>query len=576
MNSSVNSQTSPASMMKGLAQRHILLLGLMVLALFKLWIVHTEEIYGSSAEYDHLWYVGSAKHWYWSATYSWTGFVRPCAYPLFIAVVHFCGIPLRIAIELAQMAGYGVFIAGLRKAGLPRALCLIIFALMILHPASLLYNNHTLSDTFYAAILPLALGGSLLTLFTRKFFHAVWTGVAYAVLWNTREESFLIPVILAVFFLLVLLQRREEPTRKAHLVFWLKRTGALAGTLIVFVAAVYSANDRAFRSFAKSDMSSPAFEKAFKALLRIKPSYSLRYIAVNAEALRLGYEVSPTFAQLKPEFEALAGRNWTNPAFDTLGVREYGPWFMWALRNMTANAGYYKDPASTNAFYRRVAREINQACDEGRIPSRLVVSGFLDPGAVSRIRYLPRSIGRIAKLFLFRHQKVMVRADTNFVPWMDELYQEMVFRRPQPKIDASNGVVIPNTVWARSAVTVQNFIGAYYVYLFIGLAWAALAAFLFLLGFFRRWRVNDPRIIVLLLLGAAIVTRLVFFSFLDATWWMAGYERYVFPIMPLSACFFILLVYEAWFVCRRPPPFRAEKRAPHKSLGHRPRILIGR
>ncbi|MDP9099119.1 MAG: hypothetical protein M3N48_09025, partial [Verrucomicrobiota bacterium] len=251
MNSSVNFPTSFYSMLRGFAQRHRLLLGLIVLALFKLWIVHTEEIYGSSAEYDHLWYVGSARHWYWGATYSWTGFVRPCAYPLFIAVVHFCGIPLRIAIELVQLAGYGVFIAALRRAGLPRALCLIVFALMILHPASLLYNNHTLSDTLYAAILPLALGGSLLTLFTQKFFHAVWTGAAYAVLWNTREESFLIPVILAVFFGLALLQRNDASTRKAHLVFWLKRTGALAGTLVVLLAAVYTANYRAFHSFAK-------------------------------------------------------------------------------------------------------------------------------------------------------------------------------------------------------------------------------------------------------------------------------------------------------------------------------------
>jgi hypothetical protein len=538
--------------LKAILRNYGFILGILALGFFKLWVVHTEEIYGSSAEYDHLWYVGSARSWYWGTAYSWTGFVRPCAYPLFIAVVHFCGIPLRIAIELAQMAGYGVLIAALRRAGLPRAFCLIIFALMVLHPASLFFNNHSLSDSFYAAILPLALGGSLLTLFTRKFSHAVWTGVAYAVLWNTREESFLIPVILAVFFLLALLQRRDALTRKKHLVFWLKRTGALAGTLIVLVAAVYSANYRAFHSFAKSDMSSPAFENAFKALLRIKPSYSLRYIAVNVEALRLAYEVSPTFAQLKPEFEALPGRDWTNPAFDTLGLREYGPWFMWALRNMTANAGYYKDPVSTNAFYRKIAREINQACDEGRVPSRLVVSGFLDPGAVSRIRYLPRSVGRIAKLFLFRHQKVMVRADTNLVPWMSELYEEMVSRQPQSRIDASNAVVIPNTVSAKAAVAVQNFIGAYYVYLFIALTWAALAAFLTLLVFFRRWRVSEPRIIVLLLLAAAIVTRLVFFSFLDATWWMAGYERYIFPIMPLSACFFILLIYEAFVVWRKP------------------------
>ncbi|MEN3368984.1 MAG: hypothetical protein V7609_1127 [Verrucomicrobiota bacterium] len=531
-------------------QRYGLFFGLLVLALLKLWLVHTEEIYGSSTEYDALWYVGSAKYWYWGAPYGWTAFVRPCAYPLFIAVVHFCGIPLRIAIELMQMSGYAVLIAALRQAGVPRALSLVIFAAMILHPASLTFNNQSMSDSFYTAILPLALGGSLLTLFTRKFSNAIWTGIAYAVLWNTREESFLIPVMLAVFMVLALWQRRDAAaTRKAHRFFWLKRAGALAGVMLLLVAAVYSANYRTYLSFAKSDMSSPAFESAFKALLRIKPSYSLRYISVNLEALRTAYEVSPTFAQLKPQFEALPGRNWTNPAFDTLGIREYGPWFMWALRNMTANAGYYKDPATASYFYRTVASEINRACDEGRIPSRFVFSSFLDPGAVSRIRYLPRSIPRIAKLFLIRHEKLMVRDDTNTVPWMRSLYEEMVLRRPQ-NIDGSNTVIIPDNASARWAVAVQNYVGANYVYLFIGLAWAALAALLLIVCRFRRIRLSDPLVATLVLLGTAIASRLIFFSFLDATWWMAGYERYVFPIMPLTSCFFILLIYQGIAIWR--------------------------
>jgi hypothetical protein len=494
--------------------------------------------------------VGSAKYWYWGAPYSWTAFVRPCAYPLFIAVLHFLGIPLRIGIEVMQMAGYAVLVVALRKAALPRVLCLFLFGAMILHPASLTFNNHSMSDSFYAAILPLALGGSLLTLFTSKFCHAASTGVAFAVLWNTREESFLIPAILLVVLGLAFLLRRNTRTRKAHAVFWLKRMALMAGTMSLLVTAVYSANYGAFHSFAKSDMSSPAFEAAFKALLRIRPSYSLRYIAVNVEALQMAYDVSPVFARLKPEFEALAGRNWTNPAFDTLGVREYGPWFMWALRNMMAKAGYYKDPVETNRFYRKMAREINHACDEGQIPSRLVISSFLDPGALSRIRYLRRSVPEIARLFLFRHRKVMVRADTNLVPWMSELYTEMVFREPQLKIDASNAIVVPNTVSARSAVAAQNFIGAYYAYFFLSLAWGGSLAFLWLIWWWRRWRVNDPAIVVLFLLGSTIAVRMAFFSFLDATWWMAGYERYLFPVMPLATCFFILLIHRAFVAWR--------------------------
>ena len=532
-------------------QRYGFVLCLIVLGAFKLWVIHTEEIYGSSTEYDALWYVGSAKQWYWFRPYSWTAFVRPCAYPLFIAVVHFLGIPLRIAIEFAQMAGYAVLIAALRKAAVPRWLCLVLFALMILHPASFLYNNHTMSESFYTAVLVLALGASLLTLFTKKLGHAVWTGAAYAVLWNTREESFLIPLILIVFFALALWQRREASTRQAHFIFWLKRAGALGATLVLLVIAVYSANYATFHSFAKSELSSTPFENTLKALLRVKPSHSSRYVTVSMEALGLAYEASPAFAQLKPYFEAPEGQAWMKPFVDTFGRHEFGPWFTWALRNVTANAGYFKDPISTNNFYRTVAREINEACDEGRIPSRLVLSGFLDPSAVARIRYVRGAIPRIAKLFLFRHQKVMVRADTDLLPWMDSLYQEMVFRAPQPRIDEeSNRVVIPNTISARLAVAMQNFIGAYHVYLVIALAWAGLVAFVVLIFLHRRWRFSDPLITTLFLLGTTIATRFVFFAFLDATLWPGGYERYLVPVMPLTSAFFVLLIYKAISLCR--------------------------
>ena len=99
-------------------RRHGLAVGLFLLAVFKLWLVHTEDIYGSATEYDALWFVHAAKHWYWGSEYSWTAFVRPPAYPLFIAFVHLLDIPLRIGIELTQMLGYLALVAGLRKAGL--------------------------------------------------------------------------------------------------------------------------------------------------------------------------------------------------------------------------------------------------------------------------------------------------------------------------------------------------------------------------------------------------------------------------------------------------------------------------
>src|SRR5438270_4806376 len=130
----------------------------------------------------------------------------------------------------------------------------------------------------------------------------------------------------------------------------------------------------------------------------------------------------------------------------------------------------------------------------------------------------------------------------------------MDIRQPQPPPDThpeANAVIIPNTVSARCAVATQNFIGASYVYLFIGLVWSGLAAFAVMIFFFPRWTLGDPLVTTLILLGTTIAARIVFFSFLEATWWMAGYERYLVPVMPLTSCFFVLLGYEAVIVCRR-------------------------
>jgi hypothetical protein len=525
-------------------RRHGLALGLVLLALFKLWLVQTEDIYGSATEFDALWYVGSAKNWYWGSPYSWTAFVRPPSYPLFIALVHACGIPLRIAIELLQMGSYMVLIGALRKAGVPRVVCLLIFAAMILHPASFEFNDYTMSDCFYAAILPLAVGGMLLALFTAKLSHAIWTGVALAVLWNAREESFLIPIMLVVFVLMALARRRSVTHSWGNsLSYWSKPMSAMLGTLALLLAAVDAANYQAFHGFAQSDMVSPAYKAANKALLRIKPSRNQRFISVSTEAIQKAYEVSPTFAQLKPQLEGDVGRTWQVPTFATLGVHEYGHWFMWALRSAAASTDdIYASPASANQFYRKVAKEVNRACDEGRVPCRFVLASFLDPGALAQLGYVPQSLGRMISLFVLPHQKIAGGDDAILTPAQRALYDEMTGRRP-------NRSQSPTGETSLSA-KVENFIGNYYRLLVAALALAGLAAGLMITIYFRRVRISQSSNAVLILLAATIFVRVIFFAFLDATWWMGEYERYIFPVMPLTSCFLIVLIYQAFATWR--------------------------
>ena len=532
-----------ASPSTGILRRHGFVVGLFLLVAFKLWLVQTEKIYGSATEFDAIWFLNAAKHWYWGSDYSWTAFARPPAYPLFIALVHLLHIPLRLGIELMQMAGYLALVAALRKAGVPRSICLVSYAVMILHPGSFQLNSVAMADSLYAAILPLALAGLLLTLFTAKLMHATWTGIALAVLWNTREESFLIAPLITIFLAIALLrQRLVTCSWKLAARYWRKPAGIMLGTLLLLNSTINAANYRTFRSFSKSELTASSFRAAYKALLRIKPARDQRFVSVSTDALEKAYSVSPTFAQLKPPLEGDVGRNWQVPTFAALGVHEIGvPWVLWALRDAANSRGVHQSADAANHFYRNVAREINRACDEGRVPSRFVLSSLLDPGAIANIRYMPQSLPRIAALFALRYQTFESRDDDILNESQRVLYDEMTNRHPAQGSVGTLGL----------SVTLENVIGNYHRFLIVGLSVAGCAAALMIAWRFRQLRANDPLIATLILLAATILLRVLFFTFLDATWWVGGYERYLFPVAPLYSCFLILLIYQSLALRRR-------------------------
>jgi hypothetical protein len=307
------------------------------------------------------------------------------------------------------------------------------------------------------------------------------------------------------------------------------------------VLAVGAANYRAFHSFSKSEMTSSSFQAAYKALLRIKPSRQQRFVSVSTEALETAYTVSPTFARLKPQLQGDLGRAWQVPAFTALGIHEIGaPWFFWALRNVAAKSGdIHTSAANANRFYRDAANEINRACDDGRIPHRVVLSTFLDPGALASIHYLPESFARIAGLFLLQFERIEGRDDAILTASQRALYDEMTGRAP---------------VSARQdglSVALENFISRYHRIFVAGLSLIGLAALLIVVWHSRQVPRNGSLNIVLVLLAASILLRVTLFSYLDAVWWIGGYDRYLFPVMPLYSCFLILLIYQAIAVWRQ-------------------------
>ena len=526
--------------------RYIALLAAVALVLAKLWLSHSEEICGSATRYDAFWFVNSAKDWYWGAAYNWTAFVRPPAYPIWLALVHELGLRQRVAIELLQLSGFAVLLLGLRRAGLPRVWCLAGFAAATFHPGSFQLNNYTMADPFYGAVLPMAVGGMLLTMSSRGNVAPIATGAALAVLWFTREESALIVLLIAAFGLVWLLHERSMIRRWDPAIRRMLRPSSLmVGTFALLVLVVYSANRRTFRAFGKSEMSGPSYTRALNALIRIEPTRFQRFVPVTGESLERAFAVSPTFARLKREFDGGVGEGWRTETLNVQGIRGEIAinYLMWALRNAAAERGIHSDAKKAEKFYNRMAREIGAACDDGRLPARLVWASFIGPNLLPNAHRLPRSLGEMLGVFVLRYEMAPLKDDEILLPEEHAVYDQITRRRPVATLGPASAPI---------ATAVKNAIGSGHRFAVMALSAAAAVALAALVTRARaQLSLSDSLTAALLLIGCAIVSRVALFTIIDATSWPVAYERFLFPVMPMASVFLLALSVHGFDLLRR-------------------------
>lgn len=514
--------------------REAFLWALATVVLLKLWLVRGEEIVGSATQYDALWYVRSASHWYWGTTYDWVAFIRPCAYPLWIALMRLLHIPLRLAIELLQMGGALTLVFALRTLGVNRSACLVSFALICFHPIGYQQNDYTMSDTYYAGMLWFILGGLLLTLSRRSFWSALGTGIAIAVLWNTREEGILLLALVALGTILFFVTKVGDgnsinpswPRRILPIVL-------LWATAILLIIATYTANDFVFRSFARSEMTAPVFQSLYHSLLRIEPAESKSYAPITTETLHRAFAVSPTFAKLRAPLEGPIGESWRVETYRRTGTPgEIGAgWIVWATRQAAAVEGFFSSPGTARRFSTKASQEINRACDDGRLATRFALDGFLDPftqsGAVGR---LPASALRVAARVFAQWSIEPLSDDTILTKEETLLYDQMTLRR-------SSGVEPRRG----TGVFVERMIGRYYWVTMVLLHAFAVGALIYLLISKMR-KAHRGITCAILLLASAVFLRAALLAWLDATAFDATQDRFLFPILPLWSVVLILII----------------------------------
>ena len=503
----------------------------------KLWLVDTQEIAGSATRHDALWFVRSAQVWYWGAQYDWTSFVRPPAYPLWLALVHSSGFRQRIAIELLQSAAYLAVVFALIRAGLPRALGLLVSALMCFHPASFHLNNYTMADSLYAAVLPAVVAGMIFMLLGGGVVAALATGFSSAVLWCTRAESGIIPLLYVAFFAVWLAREYASDRSWRKVLPRIALPGSIAiAVLGALLLLVFKANERTFRAFAKSDMESRSYSAAFSALVRIKPPRVHRFVPVTKESLDIAFAVSPAFARLKAELDGGIGTAWRIGSRADTGLPDEIriDLLLWAIRNAAEARRIHAAPKRADRFYSGVAQEINQACDEGKIECRRRGVTFIEPNLFREAHHLPGSLRSILGLFLQRYEVAVPKDDDDLLPEEIALYNTITHRRPLHSLPTRP-----------AATQLQTLIRNHHWLLICVLTAAAVVSVVVISLNKRRVGFSDPLVAALLLVVAAVASRIALFTLIDATSWPVAFDRFLFPVMPLSTALLVGLIWKA-------------------------------
>lgn len=295
-------------------------------------------------------------------------------FPRFIAGAHRAGVPLPLAEHGLHALACLAMLVALAPLVPDRRTRVALFLLLLFDPMPWVEGRvvrHRVAAGLALATVA-GLTGALARVPGGAAPLAGWSalgGLALGASWLTREEA--VWILPAAAILLVAAVRRvwvEVPEGRPTRLLALALAPALAlGT----VHAALRSIERAYGVATLSEVSDPAFTGAVSALYRVRHPRPLRFVPAPEPVRRALYAAVPAFAELAPALEGPSGAWWARhgrPLAPEAGPRDVlGNWFTWSLRDAAAAAGHFVDAPRARAYWSRLAREVERACDEGRL-----------------------------------------------------------------------------------------------------------------------------------------------------------------------------------------------------------------
>ncbi len=428
-----------------------------LLTVAKLWLMRGQPIFAiGGAGFDDRLFLQLAenlRHGQWLGAYTDLTLAKGPGYPIWIALVNWGHLPLHLSEGVLYAVACLALVASLGPI-LPSRLGRLLFYLALLwNPMS--YEapvlGRVIRQTLYTPLTMLVLAGLLALVLRptgplkRRVGWGLLTGFSFAAFWLTREEG---AWILPAAALLVALAGGSAWRARA-LGSQARVFGCAAAAAGLPILAVCLLNLNYYGWFGTVEFKAKDFKDAYGAMLRVESPVEVPYTPVTAETRALIYPVSPAFAELKTFIEGPRGRQ----AADGNGWLTHrvgrdmeiaGGWFMWIFRDAVQENGHCASAAMALAYYRRLADEINAACDRGLLPAGPKRSGMFPKWYKGETSAFLTALGRFGVFFIsfqkFDPQPLPSEGETGLL----YLFHDMTNERLMPSPDATD------YVWARS------------------------------------------------------------------------------------------------------------------------------
>ncbi len=309
----------------------------------------------------------------WLGPYDESTLAKGPGFPFFVALAYRAHLPLLLAGRVLFAVASGLFVLALLPLFRRRGVPLLLFASLLFNPVVV---TRAAREIVYPSLTLLALAGAagLFLSFPVSRSRAVaWSalcGLALGALWLTREEG--IWIAPAVGSLLAATILRTVITRGGN-----RQLGEAvclaalpAGILGVSLVAVALVNLLVYGAFTVRESTSEPFLSAYGSLVRIRSLPPVPRVPASREQRLRAYSQSPALRTLEPHLEGEVGRRFiaASEALMPEARGEIGAgWLQFALRESAAKTGRYRDARTAAAFWRQVARELDDACDRGRL-----------------------------------------------------------------------------------------------------------------------------------------------------------------------------------------------------------------